>query len=61
MRGDSKPHSQDNGRSVGLAETLRAPGHIEEKEGKLKEKGREKEGKMLRGVRKAVRKEKKKK
>lgn len=43
MRGDSKPHSQDNGRSVGLAETVRALGHVEEKGEKLREKGRKKD------------------
>ena len=43
VRGDSKPHSQDNGRSVGLAETLRALGHVEEKGEKLREKGRKKD------------------
>lgn len=54
MRGDSKPHSQDNGRSVGLAETLKALGHIEERGEKLREKGRQTEGK---DVRNEVRKE----
>lgn len=28
VRGDSELHSQDNGRSVGLAETLRALRHV---------------------------------
>ena len=35
VKGDRKPHSQDNERSVGLAETPRALGHVEEKEGKI--------------------------
>lgn len=28
VRGDSEPHSQDNGRSVGLAKTLRSLRHV---------------------------------
>lgn len=45
VRGDSKPHSQDNGQSVELLKLLRTLRHVEERQrGKMKEE-RQKEKK----------------
>ena len=59
VRGDRKPHSQDNGQSVGLWDLpkLQGPwGTLRKKREKLREGGRKR--KMLRRVRTEVRKEK---
>lgn len=50
VRGDSKPHSQDNGWSVELAETLRALRHVKERQRGKMEGGKHKKERQTKEV-----------